>query len=585
MELAPLAVLAVGLFVVLGAMLVLRLHAFLSLLIAAIVVSLLSPGAIDLRVRRVVEAFGSTAGSIGIVIALAAIIGKCAMDSGAADRVVRTALRVFGEKRAPSALCSAGFLLAIPVFFDTVFYLLVPLAKSLYRQTRKHYVLYVTAISCGGAITHTLVPPTPGPLFMAERFGIDLGMMILVGVLIGIPTAVVGLMACHLLSRWTDVPMRGDDSAGSGDAATDVVPDEQLPPLWLAIAPVLLPVLLISLNTFAAALADGERAARVSPEQIRRPEVFFEATAAAAPAPSSADAWAAKVARHVGARLKNVLSADPANVSPETLADALNQLLGNRQLFVGEQWSALVYPPEAEPLRRKGLDRLTAAEVERLNRLVIESYLSEAIAPHQWETPRRKLARATAVLGDANLALLISALIALATLKKYRGLDLRQLTAASEEPLLSAGAIILITSAGGAFGAMLRESGLREAVAAAFGGQSAGLGVMAAAFAIAAMLKAAQGSSTVAIMTTTAMFAAAGVNSGDLGFHLVYLASSIAGGSLVGSWMNDSGFWIYARMSGLTEAETLRTWTILLATLGTTAWLVSMAAAAVLPLV
>jgi len=122
-------------------------------------------------------------------------------------------------------------------------------------------------------------------------------------------------------------------------------------------------------------------------------------------------------------------------------------------------------------------------------------------------------------------------------------------------------------------------------VAAAFGGQSAGLGVMAAAFAIAAMLKAAQGSSTVAIMTTTAMFAAAGVNSGVLGYHLVYLASSIAGGSLVGSWMNDSGFWIFARMSGLTEAETLRTWTILLATLGTTAWLVSMAAAVLLPLV
>lgn len=585
MELAPLAVLAVGLFVVLGAMLVLRLHAFLSLLIAAVVVSLLSPGAVDLRVRRVVEAFGSTAGSIGIVIALAAIIGKCAMDSGAADRVVRTALRLFGEKRAPSALCSAGFLLAIPVFFDTVFYLLVPLAKSLYRQTRKHYVLYVTAISCGGAITHTLVPPTPGPLFMAERFGIDLGMMILVGVLIGIPTAVVGLMSCHLLSRWTDVPMRGEATVESGEADVGIVPDEQLPPLWLAIAPVLLPVLLISFNTFATALADGERAAQLSAEQIRQPDVFFDTAVAATTGPATAGSISTKVADHIGRRLKTVLPEDAVSVSPEVLADALNQLLADRRLFAGEEWLALAYPSEAESLRRKGLDRLTTGEVERLNRLVLESYLPEAIAPHQWETPRRKLARTTAVLGDANLALLLSALIALATLKKYRKLTLRQLTAASEEALLSAGAIILITSAGGAFGAMLRESGLREAVAAAFGGQSAGLGVLAAAFAIAAMLKAAQGSSTVAIMTTTAMFAAAGVNSADLGYHLVYLASSIAGGSLVGSWMNDSGFWIYARMSGLTEAETLRTWTILLATLGATAWLVSMAAAVLIPLV
>lgn len=581
MELAPLAVLAVGLFVVLGAMLALRLHAFLSLLLAAIVVSLLSPGAIDIRVRRVVEAFGTTAGSIGIVIALAAIIGKCAMDSGAADRVVRTALRLFGEKRAPSALCSAGFLLAIPVFFDTVFYLLVPLARSLYRQTRKHYVLYVTAISCGGAITHTLVPPTPGPLFMAERFGIDLGLMILVGVLIGIPTAVIGLMACHLLSRWTDVPMRGDDS---NDSASVSLPDEQLPPLWLAIAPVLLPVLLISLNTFTTAIADGERAARLSPEQIRRPGVFFGDAAAGDEAPATSTALRAQIAGHIGQRLKALLPEEASNASPEALAEALNQLLGDRQLFSGDQWSALKFPAEADPLRRKGLDRLTTGEVERLNRLVIESYCPQAITPHQWETPRRKLAQITAVLGDANLALLISAVIALATLKRYRRLNLRQLTAASEDALLSAGAIILITSAGGAFGAMLRESGLREAVAATFGSHSAGLGVMAAAFAVAAMLKAAQGSSTVAIMTTTAMFAAAGVNSGDLGYHLVYLASSIAGGSLVGSWMNDSGFWIYARMSGLTEGETLRTWTILLATLGTTAWLVSMAAAILLPL-
>ncbi len=581
MELAPLAVLAVGLFVVLGAMLVLRLHAFLSLLLAAIVVSLLPPGAIDIRVRRVVEAFGTTAGSIGIVIALAAIIGKCAMDSGAADRVVRTALRLFGEKRAPSALCSAGFLLAIPVFFDTVFYLLVPLARSLYRQTRKHYVLYVTAISCGGAITHTLVPPTPGPLFMAERFGIDLGLMILVGVLIGIPTAIIGLLACHLLSRWTDVPMRGDDS---DESASVSLPDEQLPPLWLAIAPVLLPVLLISLNTFATAIADGERAARLSPEQILRPGVFFGDAAGGDEAPATNTALRAKIAGHIGQRLKELLPEEASNASPEALAEAVNQLLGDRQLFSGDQWSALTFPAEADPLRRKGLDRLTTGEVERLNRLVIESYCPQAFIPHQWETPRRKLAQATAVLGDANLALLISALIALATLKRYRRLNLRQLTAASEDALLSAGAIILITSAGGAFGAMLRESGLREAVAATFGGHSAGLGVMAAAFAVAAMLKAAQGSSTVAIMTTTAMFAAAGVNSGDLGYHLVYLASSIAGGSLVGSWMNDSGFWIYARMSGLTEGETLRTWTILLATLGTTAWLVSMAAAILLPL-
>ena len=110
-------------------------------------------------------AFGESAGKIGIVIALAAVIGKCMLDSGAADRIVRGFLRLFGQNGMPRlALMGSGFFLAIPVFFDTVFYLLVPLARSLHRRTGVNYLLYVLAIGVGGAITHTLVPPTPGPL-------------------------------------------------------------------------------------------------------------------------------------------------------------------------------------------------------------------------------------------------------------------------------------------------------------------------------------------------------------------------------------------------------------------------------------
>ena len=85
-----------------------------------------------------------------MVVWLAAVIGKCLMDSGAADKIVRSFLRVLGEKRAPESLAGASFVLAIPVFFDTVFYLLVPLARSLWRRTRKNYVLYITAIATGG---------------------------------------------------------------------------------------------------------------------------------------------------------------------------------------------------------------------------------------------------------------------------------------------------------------------------------------------------------------------------------------------------------------------------------------------------
>src|SRR5690606_18178721 len=109
-----------------------KMNAFISLITAAMVVSLLAPltpeeqsAGID-QMKRVATAFGASAGGIGIVIALAAVIGQCMMDSGAADRVVRSFLRLLGEKRAPFALMGSGYVLAVPVFFDTVFYLLVP---------------------------------------------------------------------------------------------------------------------------------------------------------------------------------------------------------------------------------------------------------------------------------------------------------------------------------------------------------------------------------------------------------------------------------------------------------------------------
>ena len=178
----PLVILLIGVVTVIAMIVILRVNAFLALITAAILVSLLSPGAVTEKISRVAEAFGTVVGSIGIVIALAAIIGKCMTDSGAADRIVRSFMRALGQKHSYWALTASGFVLAIPVFFDTVFYLLVPLARSLYRQTHKNYLLYVLAIIAGASITHTLVPPTPGPLFIAERFGVDMGLMILMGI-------------------------------------------------------------------------------------------------------------------------------------------------------------------------------------------------------------------------------------------------------------------------------------------------------------------------------------------------------------------------------------------------------------------
>ena len=158
------------------------------------------------------------------------------------------------------------------------------------------------------------------------------------------------------------------------------------------------------------------------------------------------------------------------------------------------------------------------------------------------------------------------------------------MAAAVETALMSGGVIILITSAGGAFGDMLKVAQVGAAIQQLFtdiGG--AGTVLLLLGFGIAAVLKIAQGSSTVAMITGSAMLA--GIAQPEtLGFHPVYLATAIGGGSLVGSWMNDSGFWIFAKMSGLTEVEALKSWTVMLVVLATVSLGVTMLLAVVMPL-
>jgi GntP family gluconate:H+ symporter len=460
MDLFPLVILAIGIAVVLLLILRFRVHAFIALIVAAFVVSLLAPGELGGKIGRAATAFGSVAGSIGIVIALASVIGKALLDSGAAERIVRSLTHTLGIKRAPAALVGSGFVLSIPVFFDTVFYLLIPIARSLWKTQRKNYILYLTAIVAGAVTTHALVPPTPGPLFVATALGVDLGLMILMGVLVGLPVSAVGLGVCYAINRRMPIDMRPNP----GEEHLIDIPDAQrvLPPLWLSLLPVALPVLLISANTFATALAG----------------------------PAEAMSW-------------------------------------------------------------------------------------------EW----KQITGVAGVLGNPNLALLLSTVIAMFMLFRYRGRSLAELSEDTENALMSGGVIILITAAGGTFGAMLREAGIQQPIQAMIGnGGGAGALILLSAFAVASLLKFAQGSSTVAMITTASMFAAMAFGAAELGFHPVYLALAIGSGAMAISWMNDSGFWIFSKMGGLTSAETLKSWTVVTAALGATGLIVTLLLSSLMPL-
>jgi GntP family gluconate:H+ symporter len=200
--------------------------------------------------------------------------------------------------------------------------------------------------------------------------------------------------------------------------------------------------------------------------------------------------------------------------------------------------------------------------------------------------------RWTNVLGNPNLALFLSAVVAIGTLWRQRRFLEVPIPRIVETALMSGGIIILITAAGGAFGATLRAAGLGQAIqrlaeAQVSGGGApallSGLPLLGLAFGVASLIKFAQGSSTTAMIVTSGMIVAM-IDPAKLAFHPAYLVAAIGAGSLVGSWMNDSGFWIFARMGGLTEVQTLKSWTPALAIVGTVAFVLTVILAAVMPL-
>ena len=204
---------------------------------------------------EVAGAFGRVCGGIGIVIALAALIGQCLMESGAADKIVRVFVRGLGQKNASLSLLSSGYVLSVPVFFDTVFYLLVPLARAMRVRTGKNYLLFLMSISAGGAVTHSMVPPTPGPLAMAAALSIDLGTMILVGAIIAVPMSIAGWLFAKLRDSQLDIPLR-ETPGLTLDELEDLASkqEENLPSFFMSMMPIILPVLFITTNTLSGAL-------------------------------------------------------------------------------------------------------------------------------------------------------------------------------------------------------------------------------------------------------------------------------------------------------------------------------------------
>lgn len=412
--------------------------------------------------NRIAIGFGNTCIGIGILIALAAIIGKCLLDSGAADKIVRWTLSLVGEKNAPFAFMVSGFALSTPVFFDTVFYLMIPLGKAMRMRTGRNYLLYIMAIVMGGAVAHSLVPPTPGPLFVAEALRVDIGLMILMGGLIGFCATLSGAVYAFIVCRNSDIPLRETADFSLKDLeAISARADKDLPPIWLSVLPVFLPVFLIAGATVIDTMLKGVPSSEISPLMARL-DAFFE------------------------------------------------------------------------------------------------------------------------LFGNKNIAMAIAAFISILMLVRQRHSDLVQLANALQSALSSGGVIILITAAGGAFGRALQQTGIAGQFGEVTGASTAT--VLGIAFIVTSMVRFAQGSATVAMITGVGVMASFAAG-GTLGFHPVYLALAIGFGSKMFMWMNDSGFWVIGKMSGMTELETLKFITPLTSLMGLVGLVLTILTASVFPMI
>jgi GntP family gluconate:H+ symporter len=245
-----------------------KIHVFIAMILGSVVAGLFIGLPMSSITSSIKSGFGGTLGSIGIVIGLGVMMGAIFEASGAAKRMAITFINLLGEGKEDIAMAITGFFVAIPVFCDSAFVILTPLAKSLSRKTGRSVVTIGCALGAALLTTHSLVPPTPGPLAISGYFALDMGKFILLGLLFSIPISIAGI----IYARWVGkkiyrVPDPNDNSMLIDRPYTEeelkrdigIINEDDIPSAFLAFLPIALPIFLILLNTVAKAtgMADG----------------------------------------------------------------------------------------------------------------------------------------------------------------------------------------------------------------------------------------------------------------------------------------------------------------------------------------
>ena len=246
-----------GIFLLLFLVIRTKLHAFVSLLLVSLIVGVAAGMPLGDVIASIQSGMGGTLGFVAVVVGLGAMFGKMLEVSGGAERLAQTLVSKFGEDKAQWALGITGFIVAVPVFFDVGFIILVPIVYGLAKKTGRSLLYYGIPLLAGLAVTHSFIPPTPGPIAVANLIGADLGWVILFGVLAGIPAMILaGPVFGKYIAKKIHVTIPDYMEFKEIDTS------KELPSFKMILSLILIPLVLILANTLSAVLLDEGNAVR-----------------------------------------------------------------------------------------------------------------------------------------------------------------------------------------------------------------------------------------------------------------------------------------------------------------------------------
>ncbi|MGW4436579.1 GntP family permease [Streptomyces sp. NPDC004596] len=443
-----LTVAAIGIALLLFLIIKVRLQPFVALLAVSITVGLLAGlsvtelfGTVQRSdaVSTIESGMGGILGHVAIIIGLGTMLGAILEVSGGAEVLASRLLGLFGERRAPLAMGLTGLIFGIPVFFDVGIFVLAPIVYAAAKRSGRSILLYCLPLLAGLSMTHAFLPPHPGPVAAAGLLHVQLGWVVLMGIVCGVPA----VLAAWAYSAWI------------GRRIFVAVPQDMVE---------------ASEEARQAVLAE-QRAQGVRPQE-----------------------------------------------QPVPLGTVLTIIGTPLVLILAATFSSIALDPSA-------------------GRSVLE------------------------FAGSPFVALTLALLLAYYLLGIRRGWSRKSLEAVSTSSLKPVGNILLVVGAGGVFGAVLKASGVAQALSDTFDG--VGLPVIVLAYLISVVLRVAQGSATVAIVTTAGIVAPLLTGGHHSQAFVALVIMAVSAGSIFASHVNDGGFWMVAKYFGITERDTLRTWTVL----------------------